>query len=93
MIFVVSLQPENVIIVMNLLKRKVDSYLEKWYKAPNHKPLIINGARQIGKTMSVRAFGKELAVQIFYVDNLPLRIPEQRVKETDKQFLVHFSSE
>ena len=58
MIFVVSLQPENVIFVMNLLKRKVDSYLEEWYKNPYHKPLIINGARQIGKTMSVRAFGK-----------------------------------
>ena len=58
MIFVVSLQPENVIIVMNMLKRKVDSYLEEWYKNPDHKPLIINGARQIGKTMSVRAFGK-----------------------------------
>ena len=43
---------------MNLLKRKVDSYLEVWYGNPNHKPLIINGARQIGKTMSVRAFGK-----------------------------------
>ena len=58
MIFIVSLQPENVIFVMNLLKRKVDSYLEEWYRNPNHKPLIINGARQIGKTMSVRAFGK-----------------------------------
>ena len=44
MIFIVSLQPENVIIVMNLLKRKVDSYLEEWYVNPNHKPLIINGA-------------------------------------------------
>ena len=29
---------------MNLLKRKVDSYLEEWYVNPNHKPLIINGA-------------------------------------------------
>ena len=43
---------------MELLKRKVDSYLTKWFGTPNHKPLIINGARQIGKTMSVRAFGK-----------------------------------
>lgn len=42
---------------MNLLKRKVDRYLEEWYKTPNRKPLIINGARQIGKTMSVLNFG------------------------------------
>ena len=43
---------------MELLKRKVDKYLEGWFGIPNHKPLIINGARQIGKTMSIRAFGK-----------------------------------
>ena len=43
---------------MELLRRKVDKYLAEWFRTPNHKPLIINGARQIGKTMSVRAFGK-----------------------------------
>lgn len=43
---------------MELLKRKVDKYLMGWFETPNHKPLIINGARQIGKTMSVRAFAK-----------------------------------
>jgi len=43
---------------MELLKRKIDKYLDEWYKDPDHKPLIINGARQIGKTVSVRAFGK-----------------------------------
>lgn len=43
---------------MELLKRKVDKYLREWFETSNHKPLIINGARQIGKTMSVRAFGK-----------------------------------
>jgi len=43
---------------MELLKRKVDKYLSEWFENPSHKPLIINGARQIGKTVSVRAFGK-----------------------------------
>lgn len=43
---------------MELLKRKVDKYLTDWHCNPNRKPLIINGARQIGKTVSVRAFGK-----------------------------------
>ena len=50
--------PDFVIITMKLLKRKIDSYLEAWKQHPNHKPLIIKGARQIGKTESVRAFGK-----------------------------------
>lgn len=55
---------------MELLKRKVDKYLDEWYKDPDHKPLIINGARQIGKTVSVRAFGKahyESVVEINFV--------------------------
>jgi len=55
---------------MELLKRKIDKYLDEWYKDPDHKPLIINGARQIGKTVSVRAFGKahyESVVEINFV--------------------------
>ncbi len=43
---------------MELLKRKVDIFLDKWKRNPQRKPLIIKGARQIGKTESVRAFGR-----------------------------------
>ena len=43
---------------MELLKRKIDRFLKDWFENPNRKPLIINGARQIGKTVSIRAFGK-----------------------------------
>lgn len=32
------------------LERKIDSYLNDWFMLPNHKPLIVKGARQIGKT-------------------------------------------
>ena len=33
-----------------LLKRKVDNYLLEWKNNPDRKPLIIKGARQVGKT-------------------------------------------
>ena len=39
-----------------LLDRKIDSVLVEWKNRENHKPLIIKGARQIGKTMSISAF-------------------------------------
>lgn len=39
-----------------LLKRKIDKYLTDWKNRPDRKPLIINGARQIGKTRSVEWF-------------------------------------
>ncbi len=38
------------------LKRKVDAYLAAWKTNPNRKPLIIKGARQVGKTRSVEWF-------------------------------------
>lgn len=39
-----------------LLKRKVDAYLMTWKNNPDRKPLIIKGARQIGKTCSIEWF-------------------------------------
>lgn len=39
-----------------MLKRKVDKYLTNWKNRPDRKPLIIKGARQIGKTRSVEWF-------------------------------------
>lgn len=41
------------------LQRKIDTFLKNWKKDPNHLPLIIKGARQIGKTDAISHFGKE----------------------------------
>lgn len=41
------------------LKRKVDQYLIDWKNDKNKMPLIIKGARQIGKTDAIRNFGKK----------------------------------
>lgn len=43
---------------MELLKRKVDKYLIEWKQNPERKPLIIKGARQIGKTESIKKFAE-----------------------------------
>lgn len=43
---------------MKLLKRKVDDFLIDWKNNPDKKPLIIKGARQIGKTESIKNFAK-----------------------------------
>lgn len=42
-----------------LLKRKIDKYLTDWKNRPDKKPLIIKGARQIGKTRSVEWFASQ----------------------------------
>ena len=43
---------------MNRLKRKIDNYLIEWKNNDNRLPLIIKGARQIGKTNAIRYFGE-----------------------------------
>ena len=43
---------------MELLKRKIDEYLIEWKRDLERKPLIVKGARQIGKTESIRNFAK-----------------------------------
>ena len=43
---------------MELLKRKIDKFLVDWKNSPDKKPLIVKGARQIGKTESIRNFAK-----------------------------------
>ena len=43
---------------MKLLKRKIDKFLVEWKNSADKKPLIVKGARQIGKTESIRNFAK-----------------------------------
>ena len=43
---------------MALLKRKIDAFLAEWKANPDRKPLIVKGARQIGKTESIRQFAR-----------------------------------
>ena len=38
--------------------RKVIRFLEDWQKSPHRKPLILQGARQVGKTYSILEFGR-----------------------------------
>ena len=43
---------------MELLKRKIDDYLIHWKENVARLPLIVKGARQIGKTASIEMFAK-----------------------------------
>lgn len=54
-----------------LLRRKIDDYLTTWKSNPQRKPLIVKGARQIGKTRSIEWFASQHyknVVQINFVE-------------------------
>ncbi len=40
------------------LRRKIDNFLNEWKSSPDKKPLIVKGARQIGKTASIEKFAE-----------------------------------
>lgn len=42
-----------------MLKRKVTHYIKKWVDSKNKKCLVIQGARQTGKTYIVERFAEE----------------------------------
>ncbi len=51
-----------------MLKRKIEDTLKKWKDTIGHKPLIIKGCRQCGKTFSVRQFAQENYTHEIYLN-------------------------
>ena len=49
-------------------RRKIDDYLNNWKADPAHKPLIVKGARQIGKTESIMHFAKANYENVVYIN-------------------------
>lgn len=50
-----------------LMRRKAMDYLVEWKEEINRKPLIIRGARQVGKTWLMKEFGKLYYEQCVYI--------------------------
>ncbi|MDR2475837.1 MAG: AAA family ATPase [Bacteroidales bacterium] len=44
---------------MEYIKREIDKSLAAWKNAAQHKPLLLRGARRVGKSSSVRELGKQ----------------------------------
>ena len=50
------------------MKRLLDKYLLDWKTSYNRKPLILRGARQVGKTFTIKKFGKEKFENFLYIN-------------------------
>ena len=53
---------------VNLLKRKIDDFLVAWKHNPDRLPLIVKGARQVGKTESIRFFASKQYEQVIEIN-------------------------
>ena len=50
-----------------MYRKKIEE-LKKWKESPNRKPLIIRGARQVGKTWLMQEFGKKYYEKCAYIN-------------------------
>ena len=50
------------------MQRKILQSLQNWKQNPNRKPLIIQGARQVGKTWAMKHFGEQSFEQVAYIN-------------------------
>lgn len=50
------------------MKRDAIKYLYEWKSRTNHKPMIVRGARQVGKTWLMRTFAEEAYNKYVYVN-------------------------
>lgn len=75
------------------IKRDIMDVLKQWRDAPDRKPLLLKGARQIGKTWLMETFGRECFKYVvsFDFDNEPdlkeffqtTKDPERLIKELE----------
>lgn len=50
------------------MQRQIINQLIDWKHKPNRKPLIIQGARQVGKTWAMKHFGEQEFKQVAYIN-------------------------
>lgn len=67
-----------------MFKRTAIRYLRQWAEKEERKPLVLRGARQVGKTTLVELFAKEFDTYIY------LNLEE---KETAELFAADYSFE
>ena len=51
-----------------MFKRKIEVLLQSWLDDSSHKPLVVKGVRQCGKTSSVMDFAKKHFKNVVYLD-------------------------
>lgn len=69
--------------------RKIFEYLKNWKEDPYRKPLILQGARQVGKTHSVLTFGKKEYDNVVYFNfETDIRLKETFEENITPDYLI-----
>ena len=71
-----QLKKNNIATSIMYYKRHIDKYLSEWASRDAHKPILLRGARQVGKSTAVRQLGRQFAS---YVEINLEREPQYKV--------------
>lgn len=72
------------------MEREIVSELIKWKKSKNRKPLIVHGARQVGKTYIIKKFGKENYENLIYVNfETNQELSSQIAESIDAKYVIN----
>lgn len=72
------------------MKREITKELIKWKNSKNRKPLIVNGARQVGKTYIIKQFGKENYENVIYVNFETNKELSSQIEESiDAKYIIN----
>lgn len=50
------------------MKRDLTHKLQTWKESPDRKPLVLRGARQVGKTYILKHFGEKFFPRVHYLN-------------------------
>ena len=64
------------------MQRYALKHLISWKNKKNHKPLVIQGARQVGKTWLIQEFGKKYYEQVAYI-NFDVDLKSREIFDVD----------
>ena len=72
------------------MEREIIKKLEEWKKTENRKPLIVHGARQVGKTYIIKEFGKQNYENTIYVNFETNKELSNQIDESiDAKFIIN----
>lgn len=72
------------------MEREIIKDLIKWKNSENRKPLIVHGARQVGKTYIIKEFGKQYYENVIYVNfETNKELSEQIDESIDAKFIIN----
>ena len=72
------------------MEREIIKELINWKKSQNRKPLIVHGARQVGKTYIIKKFGKEHYENLIYINfETNQEISSQISENIDAKYIIN----